>query len=51
MPKFKFKIKEESGFKEDTEQSSDKYALMRKLKKEGKEVVSIEEVKSGSTIM
>lgn len=49
MPKFKFKIKEESGFKEDIEQSSDKYTLMRKLKNEGKNVVSIEEIKSSGT--
>ncbi len=48
MPKFKYKIKDESGVKEEVSESHDKYALIDKLKGEGKEVISVEEVKSGS---
>lgn len=48
MPKFKYKIKDESGVKEEVSESHDKYALIDKLKGEGKEVLSVEEVKSGS---
>lgn len=47
MPKFKYKIKDESGVSESVSESHDKYALIDKLKKEGKEVISVEEVKNG----
>ncbi len=48
MPKFKYKIKDETGVKTEVSESHDKYALIDKLKKEGKEVISVEEVKKGS---
>jgi type IV pilus assembly protein PilC len=52
MPQFKYKIKEESGsIVESTAQAEDRYALASDLKKQGKEVLFIEEEKEGGEFM
>ena len=52
MPQFKYKIKDESGdIVEDVMDAEDRYALIDDLKKQGKEVISVEEEKSGGDMM
>ncbi len=52
MPQFKYKIKEETGnIAEFTTEAEDRYALMADLKKQGKEVIYIEEEKAKGTFI